>query len=426
VEILSNQRGFRRTPIREKIVDSLECAFEQNSPELKVLSFLKEREEMDFDGNLHVVGFGKAARGMFEGARKYFGNKITTARIIVPIEDKEDLVYPFLPGNHPLPSRESMESSKALLNSLKNLGKGDLVLVLISGGGSSLFESIKDGVDLVEYNETVKCLMRGGANIAELNSIRYLFSKTKGGGLLNFTYPAKVISLIISDVPGDFENTVASGPTSIPPKQSVIENTIKKFGHLCTIPQFVKEPENISYRASNNVILKNSDFVNSVCEKGTKNGLNTVNLGSGIEGSTEQVARFLVGKMRKLYERYKVPIFVVGGGETSTKLVESGIGGRNLELCLRVLLLMNKDEDFVFGSFGTDGIDGTSKAMGAIVDSETLSSLDRKYVFRALSMSNSLAPLELTNDVLFTGRTGTNLADIFTGYYAGKINGRAH
>ena len=110
---------------------------------------------------------------------------------------------------------------------------------------------------------------------------------------------------------------------------------------------------------------------------------------------------------------------VVGGGETFTKRIGNGKGGRNLELALRVLLLMDKDEEFAFGSIGTDGMDGSSNAMGAIVDDETFRILDRKLILDSLSRSESLSPLIMSQDVLFTGPTGTNVSDIFVGYYAG-------
>ena len=419
MEILGQARGFRGSPIRDVLVESIDYAFEQNSPENRVYSFLSEFRLGDFDGELRIIGFGKAARGMYKGAKKFFGEKISRAGVILPLAEGEKFEPPFLQGNHPLLGKESIESSKKILELLRGLTKDDFVIVLISGGGSSLFEVLRDGVELSRYNETVNCLMRNGANITELNAVRYLYSKTKGGGLLEFAHPARVLGLIVSDVPGDKEETVASGPTSRPPERQVIENVIAKYNRICTLPNDIKGSRRSSYGAENYVVLRNSDFVKSIVQRVEHHGLRGIDVGSGIEGDTENIARFLVGRMRSEYGKTNGPVTVVGGGETFTKRIGNGKGGRNLELALRVLLLMDKNEEFTFGSIGTDGMDGSSNAMGAIVDDETLRILDRELILDSLSRSESLRPLIISQDVLFTGPTGTNVSDIFVGYYAG-------
>ena len=420
MELLKLPRDFRRSRIRDSIIDSIDFAFRQNDPELKVLNFLKERIDPECGRRLRVVGFGKAGKGMYEGVKRYFGERISSAKIIVPMPDDGRLVGPFLPGDHPLPSVNTLKSSETLVTSVKGLTSDDVVLVLISGGGSSLFELLRDDTDLESYNRTISCMMKSGADITELNAIRYLFSKTKGGGFLNYTYPARVIGIIVSDVPGDAEEVVASGPTSTPPESSSIDQVVARYGQQCSIQNRRVKYETREYRAENYVVLKNSDFVKSVSQKLEIGGFRVVSLGSRIEGNTETVARFLVNKMKSVYERERVPVFVVGGGETSTRLTGMGIGGRNLELSLRVLLLMGDEEDFAFASIGTDGMDGTSKAMGGVVDSKTLNILDRNYIRDSLSTSDSLEPLVQSGDVLFTGFTGTNVADIFISYYAGS------
>ena len=419
VEILGQARGFRGSPVRDVLAESIDYAFEQNSPDIRVYSFLKQLPPGDLDGELRMIGFGKAGRGMYRGAKKFFGEKISRAGIILPLSEGEKFEPPFLPGNHPLLGKESIESSKKILELLSGLTKDDVVIVLISGGGSSLFEILREGVELSRYNETVNCLMRNGANIKELNAARYLYSRTKGGGLLEFTHPARVRGLIVSDVPGDNEETVASGPTSRPPERHLIESVIAKYGKMCTLPRAVQEYRRSFYRSENYVVLRNSDFVKSIVHRVEHHGLRGIDVGSGIEGNTESVARFLVDRMRSEYRKTNSPVTVVGGGETFTKRIGNGRGGRNLELTLRVLLLMDKDEEFAFGSIGTDGMDGSSNAMGAIVDDETLRILDRKLILDSLSRSESLSPLIMSQDVLFTGPTGTNVSDIFVGYYAG-------
>ncbi len=412
-------REIRGSPIRDWILGAIERAFESNDPREKVIEFLRKKVDLEIEGNLYVIGFGKAAKGMYKGTVDYFGERISMAIIIVPFAKDEILEYPYLPGNHPLPSAETLESSKKLLNEIRGLKEDDLVLALISGGGSSVFEILRGNLEIERYNEVVRCLMENGANISEINAIRYLFSEVKGGGLLKYTHPAKVIGLIISDVPGDNEDVVASGPTAKPPSSDQITQTLKKYVGVCNIPAVEVERAGIRSMAENHIILRNSDFVNSVFAGMRSPNLKGINLGSGIEGSTEYVATLLVERMRNEFKLAGSPIFIVGGGETSTRLRGSGIGGRNLELALRVLMLMDEKEGFAFASIATDGIDGSSKAMGAIVDSGSYEYLSKPFIQENLSRSNSLEPLEISRDVIFTGPTGNNVADLFVGYYRG-------
>ncbi|MCW6159079.1 MAG: DUF4147 domain-containing protein [Thermoplasmatales archaeon] len=420
MEFLDNLEGFRRTPIRDTIVSALDYSFLKNSPQERVRSFLERENLADFKGKIRVVGFGKAGKGMYEGARQFFGSRISSAVIIVPVKEGEQLTYPFLPGNHPFPGTESIRSSKVLIDSLAGMNEDDLVLVLVSGGGSALFENLRQGVELEKYNEIIDCLMRHGANISELNSVRYLFSMTKGGSLLNFTYPARVLSLIVSDVPGDSINTVSSGPTGDPPSSSAIDSAAAKYGEQCGIHKVDVRNSKKGYKAENHIVLKNQDFVKSILENIQARGFRTKNIGSGIQGDTTVVSELIVNEMRSSYNSDGTPLYIAGGGETSTNFTRNGIGGRNLELALKVLLRMEREEVFTFGSIGTDGIDGTSKAMGAIVDNKSLMYVDENFIREKLSTSDSLAPLIRSKDVLLTGPTGNNVSDIFIGYYAGK------
>jgi glycerate 2-kinase len=419
MEFLKNLREFRTGEKRNEILEALDYAFTSNSPELRVKSYLDKIGGLSASGKIIVIGFGKAARGMYEGVRLGLGSKIKSAHLIIPYTPGQEIKPPFLPGNHPLPSFQSLSSSAVIMDSLKDLTNDDLLIVLISGGGSSLFEVLREGVELEQYNNTVRCLMKSGATIREINSIRYLFSETKGGGLLKYTNGSRVVGIIISDVPGDELGTIASGPTAYPPEQSFIRRTARKFGRKCNIPPISRVVGNEPKGASNHIILRNSDFVKSVEEKLRVNGSEVLSLGSEIEGSTIEVSKRIAAEMREHYKIVKEPFFVVGGGETSVEVAGNGRGGRNLELCLRFLLEMGKEEYFTFGSFGTDGLDGSSGAMGAIVDNQSSGSLDKGFIREMLSGSESLTPLRMTGDVIFTGPTGTNVADVFIGYYAG-------
>lgn len=414
---------FREGTIRNEILLGVDKAFVENDPEIIVRKFLSTNLPSEPKGRIFVIGFGKGARKMFQGVRSLLGNKISDAAVIIPKDEDGKIRKPFLPGDHPIPLYNTMRSSEKLLEILRNPNEEDIVIALVSGGGSALFELLDDRFNLDQFNVSVQCAMSKGADIYELNAIRYLFSKIKGGGLLKYTFPAKVISLIISDVPGDDINVVASGPLAGPPNRTFIKKTLDKFGQRCFIPTKKGRVESVqSYSAKNHLILTNRDFVLSVSNNLKKNGIETVTLKGDVRGTTDDVARGIVETLRGYYSLVRRPLFLVGGGETVTNVLGDGKGGRNLELCLRFLLRMNINERFTFGSFGTDGIDGSSGAMGGIVDQRTLKILGKEYITESLLRSESLMPLMKTKDVLFTGRTGTNVSDVFVAYYAGRIH----
>lgn len=421
MKVFKDLTNFRKDGIRLVILEAVDSAFLVNDPESIVRDFLGQRILKGSNGRIFVIGFGKAARKMYEGASKALAEKIYSSAIIVRDEDGSSSTDEFLIGDHPLPQERSIKSSTKLMESIRNLTQDDTIIVLVSGGGSAMFELLEDYANLRNYNSAIECLMRAGANVRELNAVRYLHSKTKGGGLLQYTYPAKVLGLIISDVPGDRIDTVASGPTSGSPSDEFLENVLEKYGGSCKLPSIRKKRENVlKSTAGNYIVLRNADFLNVIKKELTLKGSSVLEIGTGISGSTKEVAQMLVSKVRAFYWIKGRPFFFIGGGETSTVVKHQARGGRNLELCLRFISKMNRNEVFTFGSFGTDGMDGSSGAMGAIVDQESLKLLGKKNISQQLKRSESLEPLTRTKDVLITGPTGTNVSDIFVGYYAGE------
>ncbi|MEM0130086.1 MAG: DUF4147 domain-containing protein [Thermoplasmatales archaeon] len=417
MHLFSNIKEFRVSPIRENILKALDFSFTVNSPREKVMNFLRGLDDIG-TGRVTIIGFGKAAVEMFKGAKEYFGNRVWRSVLIAPGYEINEPESSVLPGGHPLPTAESIRSSLKLLESLKGLSEDDLVVALISGGGSSLFEALRSGCNLDYFNSLVSCLMRNGASISEINAIRYICSEVKGGGLLKYTFPARVLGLIISDVPGDDVNTVASGPTGAPPSIDSINAVIEKYDRVCRFPNIPYSRDFARSPCRNHIILRNADFVDAVVTYLMNKGEIAVNVGSGIQDSTQAVAQVILKRARNEFRKWKRGLYMVGGGETSTVRVGNAKGGRNLELCLRVLTLIEDGEKIYFGSFGTDGIDGSSGAMGALVDNQTLSILGREKIEDFLSRSESLSPLLETHDVLYTGPTGTNVSDIFIIYYS--------
>mgnify|MGYP001626326836 CR=1 FL=1 len=414
------QQDLRKDGMRKEILEAVNHAFLENDPVLKVKSYIEKRSDILKSKRIKVIGFGKAAYEMYLGAQQALGNRIVNGGIIIPddlVVDRKIINAEVFIGTHPFLSDKSIESTEKLISKISPLSREDTVLVLISGGGSSLFELLNDEITLDRYRKITKCMMDNGADIQELNAVRYLFSKVKGGKLKNFLCPARIISLIISDVPGDDIRFIASGPLSDPPDERLISKTVKKFGKKCSIDfnfEYKKDLKNCD--AENNIIIRNEDFVLGISEYLKARGHRILNLGSGINGSVTNISRMIHRISEDYFRLIDRPYFFIGGGETSVKVRGNGIGGRNLEMCLRFIMNTKKKERFIFSSIGTDGIDGPSNAMGGIVDNYTLNILSKRKIREFLSNSESLTPLKMSKDVIITGRTGNNVSDIFVGY----------
>lgn len=380
---------------------------------------------------LFVIGFGKASYSMYAGVRPFFSVQPHVSDIIVP--DSMEIPAEFtelkiLRGTHPDTGSESEHSTRAMIEDLGTLRIGDLVLVLISGGGSALFELPEDEFTIGDISGISKCMMSAGANIFELNAVRSLLSGVKGGKLARFLYPATVHSFIVSDVVGDDIGVIASGPLSpVAQEPEFLEKTVYKYSRLCGF-----DPAKLLFRpvtgvdrklfsaVSNEIILRNWDFVNAFSNGLRATGSDVVVLGTGIGGEVEEIASSLYSACRTLYAMRRRGFWFVLGGETTVVVRGDGSGGRNQELALRFALKSNKEEKFTIMSIGTDGIDGKSPAMGAILDNNSISGEKVEDAIKALDCSDSYTFLRSNGSTIITGFTGTNVSDIVVGYYEGS------
>ncbi|MEM0139930.1 MAG: MOFRL family protein, partial [Ferroplasma sp.] len=241
----------------------------------------------------------------------------------------------------------------------------------------------------------------------------------KNGKLAKMLYPATVVSYIISDVIYNDLNVIASGPLAMPQYDSALNEEIEMYIKTPELKKLISEhveniPGNEKYfsRISYNIILKNLDFVEYIYSKIDDE---KINLGSDINGDVVQVADAIVSAIRSIYRLKNHGFWFVAGGETTVNVTGKGIGGRNEELVLRMLRLM-ENEEFLFASIGTDGIDGLSPAAGGIVDNMT--SIDG--IDSYLNNNDSYHALLEHNGLIITGRTGNNVSDIIMGYYSGE------
>ncbi|BAB59939.1 glycerate kinase [Thermoplasma volcanium GSS1] len=378
----------------------------------------KAVNEIDLNkyAGVYVIGFGKAAYEMYLGVREHVKRKLKYAGIIIP-SDQEVQYLPeldILRGTHPLTSTLSVTSSKKLLSKARP-SANDLVLVLISGGGSSLFEIPQEGITIDQMASISRAMMDHSANIYELNTIRSALSSVKGGKLARILYPATIIALIISDVPGDDISIIASGPLAenkLDPSavyakyRDIIPIDITKYVENSSI-------EDLYFRnVMNRIILSNRDFVFEIYKRINEP---IVSFGSNIQGDVTEVSEAFV---RSIYEISKIKgksFWFVAGGETTVNVKGNGIGGRNLELALRFMKLANFS-DFLFLSIGTDGIDGVSPAAGGIVSSDMKLKISSQELEETLDRNDAFTLLSAYHGAIMTGRTGNNVSDIMVGY----------
>jgi glycerate 2-kinase len=339
-------------------------------------------------------------------------------------------------GDHPIPRENTFKSSQMLIDYLvKNVGLDDLVIVLISGGGSALFEIPEEGVSMNDIAWISRELMKRGADIFELNAVRKRFSRVKGGKLLRFIKAKHVVSLIVSDVIGDRLDTIASGPTS--PDETTfndVYNTLVKYGlwnelsvEMKTlidnglkgkIEDTPKPGDPIFEKVRNIIVASNTIVLKSIARRAREMGFNTIVLTSMLEGEAKEVGRVLGSIIKSIYFHslpVSKPAVVLAGGETVVTVMGKGIGGRNQELCLSMLLSIKGLQDIVAVCIGTDGIDGVSPAAGAIIDGSTYQEAVSKGLNPRdfLNNNDSYTFFSKLKRTIITGYTDTNVNDVF-------------
>ncbi len=392
--------------------------------------------ELSIDRGVKVLGLGKASAHMALGIEEVLGDLIIDGAVIIPKGTMPpDLRrIKVLYGSHPVPDGSSLNSTKELLKLAETREEGDVFIVLISGGGSALFEEPVDPIDLNDLRKTTSLLLRSGADIKEMNTVRKHISRVKGGRLAELLYPATTVSLILSDVVGDPVEFIASGPTA--PDSTTYSDAVsilRRYGIWDLVPESVREvlsrglrgelpetpkPGSPIFKKVFNVIVA-SNYLSLKAMEGVARrlGYNTLIVTSMMEGEAREVGKFIAGIIRniKAYdEPVKRPAVLLMGGETTVTVRGSGVGGRNQELALSVAISIAGLDGVVFASIGSDGIDGVSDAAGAIVDGSTV--IKGKDLglnpFEALANNDSHNYLKKLKSVIYTGPTGTNVNDL--------------
>jgi hydroxypyruvate reductase len=388
-------------------------------------------------GRLVLVAAGKAAAAMARAAEHVLGERIDDAIAVAPSGVPSVLRRTrLMRAGHPVPDAAGAQAAEAVLGLARGLGGDDLLLVLVSGGASALLPAPVAGVSLEDKARLTGELMRAGATIEELNTVRKHLSRLKGGGLARAAAPARVACLVLSDVVGDDLSTIASGPT-VPDPSTYADalEVLRRRGlhdaapaairrHLegglrGEAPETAKPGDPLFERVFTRVIGNNGLAIAAAEREARRQGLRARVLTTRLEGEAREAARVLVAVLRECVETGRPaapPVCLLAGGETTVTVRGPGRGGRNQEIAVAAVDPLGRfPAHAVVASLATDGVDGASDAAGGVVDQETAREaaalgLAPAAAFLAASDTSSfLGPL---GGLIVTGPTGTNVVDL--------------
>jgi glycerate 2-kinase len=385
--------------------------------------------------NFYVLGAGKATASMAKAIEEMIDEKITGGNIVVKFDHVADLKHiNLIEAGHPVPDGNGIRGASAILNLAKHAEEDDLILCLISGGGSALLPLPYDGLTLKDKQDIIKVLFSCGATIHEINTIRKHISKIKGGRLAQAVYPATLITLMLSDVVGDDLDVIASGPT-VPDSSSFYDcmNIFLKYSIIEKIPNNIlnhiesgisgeiddtpKPLDPVFEKTYNLIIGSNIESLMAAKKKAESLGYNVILLSSMIEGETRFIAQVHCAIAREIIKTgnpLPSPACILSGGETTVTISGNGLGGRNQEFALSASLDISGKENIVILSAGTDGIDGPTDAAGAFSDTFTLKRAKEMGLNpnRFLTNNDSYHFFQKLEDLFITGPTNTNVMDL--------------
>jgi len=387
-------------------------------------------------GRVLLVAAGKAAPAMAAAAEAVLGARMSDGLAVSNAPGPRLRRTRLLVAGHPLPDARGVEAARAVEAMVHGLTADDVVVVLLSGGASALLPAPVSGLTLEDKADVTSRLMRAGADITELNTVRKHLSRLKGGGLARAAAPARVVTLVLSDVVGDDLSTIASGPTvPDPTTYADARRILDDRGVAAAVPaaalrhldagmrgeiaETPKPRDPIFRRVRTRLIGGNRLSVQAAAREARRQGLRPLVLTTRLEGEAREVARVLVAVLRECVESGSPaapPVCLLAGGETTVTVRGDGRGGRNQEMAVAAAEpLASFPVEAVMAALATDGVDGASEAAGGVADRTSVAraralGLAPPAAFLAASDSNAfLAPL---GDLIVTGPTGTNVVDL--------------
>jgi len=383
---------------------------------------------------VRVVAFGKAAITMTEGALECVPEDLLI-EAPVAVTSYENVIQhgkiQILGAGHPIPNADGLKAARKIAKTVRAAKADELILALISGGASALLPMPPPSITLEDKRNATQLLLTSGADIHEINTVRKHLSELKGGGLARLAYPAALQALILSDVLDNDPGTIASGPTAGDLTTfSDAKGVFLRRGIWEQIPNSIQAhldrgcdglidettlPEDEIFRdVSNTIVGSNLISLDSICQSAKSAGYDVQIVSKALTGEARSVAEKFLMRASAPIER---PTAFVAGGETTVTVRGSGLGGRNQEMALTFAI--DADSRFnnlswVFLSGGTDGIDGPTDAAGGLVDPGTIARIHNAGYDPRVLLDNNDAyhALDHAGDLLVTGATGTNVADL--------------
>jgi len=384
-----------------------------------------------------VVGGGKAGAPMATAVEEILGKHIETGWVNV----KEGYILEPSPSRitinqagHPTPNEAGLEGAKKIMEMVSGLGENDMVITLISGGGSALMPLPAEGITLEDKKLATSLLLKCGATINEMNALRKHISAIKGGQLAQAAYPATIISLILSDVVGSPLDTIASGPTA--PDPTTFHDAwkvLEKYGLVTEmppaiierlqrgikgeIPETPKPGDRVFERVQNVIIADNYIAAMAALKEAQRQGFNAMLLTTFLEGEAREIGKAVAALGKEIATRgipIPPPACLILGGETTVTVRGHGKGGRNQELALAAAISLESWKKVTIVTLATDGTDGPTDAAGAIVDGTTVQRALEKGLspLAYLQNNDSYTFFKALGDLLITGPTNTNVNDL--------------
>jgi len=444
--LIENAKSKLDRKARKLALEALEAALGAADPREIVKSkiIVKDNKlrisQHEFDLNkfkrIYVVGGGKASGKMAETLESILGNQISKGIVNIPYNSGSYRTcrISLQEASHPIPDEAGMKGTKKILELVSQAEKNDLVICLISGGGSSLMPLPRNELTLEDKQQVTDALLKSGATINEFNTVRKHISDFKGGWLAKKAYPATIVNLILSDVIGDPLDFIASGPT-VPDSTTFGDamEVLKRYKIWGNAPQSVKtllvngqkglieetpKKADKAFKKVHNIVVGNNRSATlATCNSFQSFGMHTLLLTSFLEGEARHVGTILAAIAKEVVASgnpLPKPCGIVVGGETTVTVVGDGKGGRNQEIALSAALKIYGMEGIAIASLSTDGIDGPTEAAGALADGQTISrSKEQELIAKNfLARNDSYNFFSKLNDVIFTGFTGTNVNDV--------------
>lgn len=432
---------------REQACELIEAALNAVDPREAVRRFVQvtgdtlrvaEREYSlgQFD-RVFVVGAGKASARMAAAVEELLNDRIERGLVIT--KRRQGSAQPggrieIVEAGHPTPDEAGWRAAQKMEAMLDPLGERDLVICLISGGGSALLALPAEGVELADLQQLTDHLLRGGATINEMNCVRKHLSRVKGGQLARLAHPATVVSLILSDVVGNPLDVIASGPTA--PDSTTFADAwavLERYnltdrvsdgirdrlraGLAGDVPDTPKEGDPIFDSVQNVIVGSNALAAGAAAEAARRQGCNAVVLSTYVEGEAREVGKVLAAVAKECASAGRPvprPACIVAGGETTVTVSGQGTGGRNQELALAAAIALEGWRGVAVVTLATDGGDGPTGAAGAFVTGNTVRRAREQGMDpRAFLWDNdSYAFFRALDDLVITGQTGTNVNDL--------------